>query len=186
MFRGINNVFQTISRLKGEIDQLKSLPRQFARSFSSSVPGPGEDFSASLSGKLSPGERSVDGMIAAASEQEGVEEALIRAVIDVESGFDPEAVSPRGARGLMQLMPGTAEQLGVDPDIPEQNIIGGSRYLHQMLERFGGLEEALAAYNAGPRTVETYQGIPPFSETQNYVKQVVEKYRQLKSDPEGE
>lgn len=91
-----------------------------------------------------------------------------------ESGGDPGARSSKGAIGLMQLMPETARELGVDPNDPQQNIIGGVRYLGQMLKRFGGnVAYALAAYNAGPRAVEEYHGVPPFAETQAYVASVL-------------
>jgi soluble lytic murein transglycosylase-like protein len=108
-----------------------------------------------------------------------IDPRLIRAVIDVESCFDPYAVSRVGAKGLMQLMPATAKELGVsEPFNARQNIRGGISYLRQMLNRFDDkIELALAAYNAGPNAVDKYNGIPPYRETQGYVKRIMEKYK---------
>ena len=111
--------------------------------------------------------------------QYGVEEALVRAVIRMESGGQTSAVSPKGAMGLMQLMPGTARMLGVeDPFDPVQNLEGGIKYLSQLSDKYqGDLVKTLAAYNAGPGRVDSYGGVPPFAETQNYVKNVLSMYR---------
>src|SRR5258705_4250291 len=105
----------------------------------------------------------------------GVSAALVEAVVRTESGFDPAAVSAKGAGGLMQLMPGTAQALGVvDRFDPRDNIIGGVRHLRYLLDRYqGSLSLALAAYNAGEGVVDTYRGVPPYPETQQYVRQVL-------------
>ncbi|MBL8060931.1 MAG: lytic transglycosylase domain-containing protein [Chthonomonas sp.] len=116
-------------------------------------------------------------LIVEAANAEGVEPALLEALVSVESNFNPGAVSKSGAQGLTQLMPGTARALGVqDPFDPVQNLRGGAKYLRQMLGKYGDLSKALAAYNAGPGSVDRYQGIPPFRETQNYVRRVQERY----------
>jgi soluble lytic murein transglycosylase-like protein len=113
---------------------------------------------------------------------------LVNSVIHAESGFNSHAVSPKGARGLMQLMPGTANQLGVnDAFDPQSNVTGGSRYLRELLERYNfDLVKALAAYNAGPERVEQYRGVPPFHETQAYVARIVHEYNQKKIAQEKE
>jgi hypothetical protein len=115
-----------------------------------------------------------DDLFTAASQKYGVPAALLSAVAKQESGYDATAVSPAGARGLMQLMPGTAKSLGVtDPFDPAQAVDGAARMLRDLTRRFGSTELALAAYNAGPGAVLKYDGIPPYPETQRYVRNVM-------------
>jgi len=111
-----------------------------------------------------------------------LDERLIQAVIEVESGFQSKAVSPVGAEGLMQIMPDTQKHLGVEDSFnPDDNIRGGVKYLREMLDRFGRVDLALAAYNAGPSRVEQYKGIPPYEETQNYVRKVLALYKRMQT-----
>ena len=119
-----------------------------------------------------------DHVISEASKKHGVSFSLLKALIKTESDFDPRAVSRAGAMGLMQIMPENLRRLEIkDPFDPKDNIMGGTRYLKQLINRFNGkLHLALAAYNAGPGVVEKYQRIPPFQETENFVKQVMEYY----------
>lgn len=117
-------------------------------------------------------------VIREAAQRTGLPEALIDAVIRTESGYRPRAVSRAGARGLMQLMPATARSLGVhDPFDPRQNVLGGSRYLRRMYDRFGSVRLALAAYNAGPGAVLRHRGVPPYDETRRYVSTVLRRYQ---------
>lgn len=119
-------------------------------------------------------ETSMDSIFEEAAERYDVPVSLLRAVAKAESGFNANAVSKSGAMGVMQLMPATAKSLGVtDPFDAKQNIMGGAKYLKENLDRFQNVELALAAYNAGPGSVQKYGGIPPYKETQNYVKKVV-------------
>ena len=104
---------------------------------------------------------------------------LFRAMIEAESAYRPDALSPKGAYGLGQLMPATARSLGVDREDPTQNLDGAARYLVAQMDRFGSAELALAAYNAGPHRVEQYGGIPPYRETRAYVRRIAAIYERL-------
>lgn len=124
--------------------------------------------------RVVPPDRVYDALILEAAAAHSVDPALVRAVIRAESRFNPRAVSPAGALGLMQLMPHLVADLGItDPFDPRQNVFGGVRYLRRLLERHQGNEVlALASYNAGPRTVARYGGVPPYRETRGYVKKI--------------
>ncbi len=124
------------------------------------------------------GSGDIEDIIKEASRAHGLPINLLRAVIRAESNFDPKAVSPKGAMGLMQLMPGTARDLYVrDPFSPKENIMAGAKYLRTLLERFNwDLRLALAAYNAGPERVETSKGIPNIPETVEFVQRVLKFY----------
>ncbi len=125
----------------------------------------------------------IDNLIEKYSNKNGLDKDFVKALVKQESGFNPNATSKCGAMGLMQLMPATAQGLGVSNayDV-EQNIAGGTKYLKSMIDRFDGNEKlALAAYNAGPNAVNKYGGIPPYQETQNYVKNVLKIYENYKT-----
>lgn len=112
-----------------------------------------------------------------AAQRHGLDPKLVQAIIKAESDFQANVVSCKGAVGLMQLMPATSKDMGVsNPYNPKENIEGGTKYLAQLLQRFGKLKLAVAAYNAGPANVEKYGGIPPFKETQTFVARVMDYY----------
>jgi soluble lytic murein transglycosylase-like protein len=124
-----------------------------------------------------------DDLIKRAARRHGVPAAMVKAVIHAESAFNPRAVSSKGAMGLMQLMPATAELMGVDePFQARQNVQGGARYLRALHDRYGSWTHTLAAYNAGPSAVDQYRGVPPFAETRQYVKRVLSYYRRYHGD----
>lgn len=133
-------------------------------------------------GKMKPSSQSMNQVINAVSSRHHLDPDLINSVIHAESGFNPRAVSPKGAQGLMQLMPQTASRLGVaDSFDPGANVEGGTRYLRELLERYNfDLIKALAAYNAGPQRVEQYHGVPPYYETQAYVARIVRDFNRKK------
>lgn len=128
---------------------------------------------------MNPKPTTTQALIRASAKTHGVSVQLVESIASVESGMKTNAVSPKGAIGVMQLMPGTARQMGVDPHDVAQNIDGGTRLMRELLNRYEGdphqLTKALAAYNAGPGAVARYQGIPPYRETRNYVKKIMNK-----------
>ena len=121
-------------------------------------------------------EEAYEDLIQEAAQMHQLDPALIRAVMRTESAFNPAAVSPVGAMGLMQLMPALAEEMGVvDPLDPRDNVMGGAKYLRQLLTaNRGNVPLTLASYNAGPGNVKRYRGIPPFKETRNYVRKITD------------
>lgn len=141
-----------------------------AQPTTASLPQPGAS-----AGSEPAGAGQYDQLIEAAAERNGLDPAVLHGLIQQESDFDPSSQSSAGAVGLTQLMPSTAASLGVtEPLNPAQSIEGGARYLAEMMQRFGGnVEDALAAYNAGPGAVQQYGGVPPYAETQQYVSKVL-------------
>ena len=141
-----------------------------------------KDLSAPAAGKTPHSSQEMKEVINAVSSRHHLDPDLINSVIHAESGFNPRAVSPRGAQGLMQLMPQTASRLGVVNTFdPGDNLEGGTRYLRELLERYNfDLIKALAAYNAGPQRVEQYHGVPPYYETQAYVASIIRDFNRKK------
>jgi len=128
--------------------------------------------------------KGIDEIVAEISKKFEIEAALVKAIIKAESNCDPNAVSRKGAQGLMQLMPATAKELKIQkPMDPQENILGGVKYIKGLIASYGDLRLALAAYNAGPGTVQKYEGIPPYRETINYVKKVLNFYKMFKENP---
>jgi hypothetical protein len=122
----------------------------------------------------------VDQLLSRAAVEAGLEPEFVKSVAKAESAFEQQAVSKKGAQGLMQLMPGTAKELGVDPQIARENVRGGANYLRALLLRYhGDAALALAAYNAGSGAVQKYRGVPPFPETREYIVRVLAEYARL-------
>ena len=173
-----------LSSLDIAIQRMNTIENRF-QSLASYAQKPDNDFqkilNSSIENKKNPTSVSrseIDNLISKYADKNGLDEDFVKAVINQESGFNPNATSHCGAMGLMQLMPSTAQGLGVTNAYDaEQNIEGGTKYLKGLMDRFGNDKQlALAAYNAGPNAVKKYGGIPPYAETQNYVKKVLSKY----------
>ena len=134
------------------------------------------------SGAALPAKDPIKRLIVSAASRHQIDPDFVASVVKAESGFNPTAVSPKGAQGLMQLMLGTAAELGVENVLdPAANVEGGTKYLRRLLDQYGGdAAKALAAYNAGPQRVEQYGGVPPYRETQAYVSRIIEDYNREK------
>ncbi len=130
---------------------------------------------------IPPPKFTLNDVIAAAAHKHQVNPAFVKSIIAAESGFAETAISPKGAVGLMQLMPETAREFGADPSVPEQNIDAGTHYLSWLMQRYAHkrdqMRRAIAAYNAGPGAVERFRGVPPFRETRTYVTRVLRFYK---------
>jgi len=128
-----------------------------------------------------PPELDLHELVTTAANKYGLPPEFVHSVVVAESGYQPDAVSPKGAIGLMQLMPATAKEYGVDPTDPAQNVDAGTKHLRDLLLKYDGtVNYALAAYNAGPGAVEKYRGVPPYRETVQYVTRVVKRFKELK------
>jgi soluble lytic murein transglycosylase-like protein len=179
----VSSIGARVEEIQARVASLQGTPAQPATSFASTLASaqqvPGQQTSSisvsAASGTTSGGTTDFESEINAAATSNGVDPALLKGLVQQESGFDPNARSGAGAVGLTQLMPGTAAGLGVtDPTDPVQSLQAGARYLREQLDRFGGDERlALAAYNAGPGAVAKYGGVPPYAETQGYVNKVL-------------
>ena len=179
----VTSIGARVEEIQARVANLQGTPAQPAGSFAATLAAaqqvPGQQTSSisvsAASGATSGGTTDFESEINAAATGNGIDPALLKGLVQQESGFDPNARSGAGAVGLTQLMPSTAAALGVtDPTDPAQSLQGGARYLREQLDRFGGDERlALAAYNAGPGAVAKYGGVPPYAETQGYVSKVM-------------
>ncbi len=178
--QGIDGVNQRIQQIQ---DRLTSLEQKLDPNDSQ------PSFNAVLKGQLgpTPDKSALESMVTSEAQQQGLDPSLVKAVVQTESGFNPQAVSSAGAQGLMQLMPQTANTLGVQSPLdPLQNIQGGTQYLKTLLNKYHDVPKALAAYNAGPGAVDKYGGIPPYAETQNYVSKIMGLQQQYASQSSKE
>jgi cell wall-associated NlpC family hydrolase len=175
----VSTIWETPTTIRRVVPDTTSSTGTLSSYLRSAVLGSGSTSAAALStastastGSTSTGAAAYQSLFAAATAKYHLPAGLLSAVASTESGYDPDAVSPAGAQGLMQLMPGTAADLGVDALDPRQAVDGAARLLSKDLSTFGSVPLALAAYNAGPGNVTKYGGIPPFAETQAYVRKV--------------
>lgn len=186
-----------ITGIEITLQRINSIERQF-QALTGEVKKPDSDFQSILDSSMDSASNAfnprfgedvskeeINGLIDSYSEKNGLDSDFVRAVVKQESGFNERATSRCGAAGLMQLMPGTAKGLGVtNPYDAEQNVKGGTKMLANLLKTYGGNKElALAAYNAGGGAVKKYGGIPPYGETQRYVKNVLSMYNRYKGGP---
>lgn len=153
----------------------------------SSAPSAVENSPEAPAGPILPAKSPIESLIAAAAARHLIDPDFVSSVVKAESGFIPTAVSPKGALGLMQLMPRTAASLGVEDVLdPAANVEGGTKYLRQLLDLYDGdALKALAAYNAGPQRVEQYGGVPPFPETRAYITRIINDYNRKKRQQEA-
>jgi soluble lytic murein transglycosylase-like protein len=191
---GIKNVYKRIGEIQNKINSIQTrfVPKSFLEQVNTLNK---EKIESESKDKINPVERyrkertdtdigkyskkELLNLIEDIAEKEGVSPNLIKAIVKVESNFNPKALSPKGAYGLMQLMPNTAELLNVDRENPEENLLGGIHYLKTLALKYKDLDKVLAAYNAGPGNVDKYNGIPPFTETKNYIKKIKKILNQL-------
>lgn len=186
MSEGISRIQSRIREIQALLDEPARPNEEFGRELRAAGEEPEPTLWVGRPGPVSgSAPEALQPYIQEAAAKTGLSPDLIQAVIATESNYRADAVSPVGAQGLMQLMPGTARGLGVqNPFDPRENILGGAEYLRQQLTRFGGVEKALAAYNAGPGAVARYGGIPPYRETQGYVRKVLSRLHQLEEKRE--
>lgn len=192
--KGYEATLQRVDELRARLDLVKSKPKEPMPSpanipMAGNIPGDGfaplNPFGPGQSTSSSGAPEHLRALISHAAAQTGVDPILLESLVQAESDFKPREVSPAGAMGLTQLMPGTAKSLGVtDPFDPAQNLIGGAKYLSQMLKQFGGDERlALAGYNAGPGAVRRFGGVPPYKETQHYVDRIMARVASMRGKP---